>query len=77
MSILSDGCCGIEPPRRRAMLPQCLEQRGLPRSLVKVEPGKPYVYYSGAFRGTRRSTDRVAWEAYVREQKPDFDPGKT
>jgi hypothetical protein len=43
--------------------------------LVKVEPGKPFVYYMGAawdkgldFR------DRAAWEAYVKGQKPNFDP---
>jgi len=35
--------------------------------LVKVEPGKPFVYYTGAAVGTRVSTfnDRAAWEAYV------------
>ena len=31
MRILSDGCGGIEPPRRRAILPRP-EERGLPRS---------------------------------------------
>jgi hypothetical protein len=65
-----------ERPPGRAILPH-REERSLPRTLVKVEPGKPFVYYSGAFRGTRRSTDRVTWEAYVRKEKPDFDPGKT
>jgi hypothetical protein len=46
--------------------------------LVKVEPGKPFVYYSGAMWDKGLDFhDRAAWEAYVREQKPDFDPGKT
>src|SRR5690348_1071076 len=35
MRILSDGCGGIEPPRRRAILPRC-EGRGLPRTLVQL-----------------------------------------
>jgi nicotinamidase-related amidase len=34
MRILSDGIGGIEPPRRRAILP-CPEEQGLPRTLVK------------------------------------------
>jgi hypothetical protein len=46
--------------------------------LVKAEPGKPFVYYMGAVWDKGLDFhDRAGWEAYVREQKPDFDPGKT
>jgi len=46
--------------------------------LVRVEPGKPFVYYIGAAWDKGLDFhDRAAWETYVREQKPDFDPGKT
>ncbi len=45
--------------------------------LVKVTPGKPFVYYMGAawdkgldFHG------RADWESYVFAQKPDFNPGR-
>jgi hypothetical protein len=45
--------------------------------LVKVEPGKPFVYFTGAAWDKGRDFhDRAAWEAYVRDQKPDFDPSK-
>jgi len=45
--------------------------------LVKVEPGKPFVYYTGAAWDKGLDFhDRAAWEAYVRDQKPDFDPSK-
>lgn len=43
--------------------------------LVKVEPGKPFVYYMGA--AWDKGLDfhsRAEWEAYVRAQAPDFDP---
>jgi hypothetical protein len=43
--------------------------------LVKVEPGKPFVYYMGAAWDKGLDFhDRAAWEAYVRDQKPDFAP---
>ena len=43
--------------------------------LIKVEPGKPFVYYMGAAwdKGVDFH-DRAAWEAYLAGQKPDFDP---
>jgi hypothetical protein len=45
--------------------------------LVKVEPGKPFVYYMGAVWDKGLDFhDRASWEGYVREQKPDFDPSK-
>jgi hypothetical protein len=45
--------------------------------LVKVEPGKPFVYYTGAAWDKGLDFhDRAGWEAYVRDQKPDFDPSK-
>jgi hypothetical protein len=45
--------------------------------LVKVEPGKPFVYYTGAAWDKGLDFhDRAAWETYVRDQKPDFDPSK-
>jgi len=43
--------------------------------LVRVEPGKPFVYYMGA--GCDKGLDfhsRAEWEAYVKAQAPDFDP---
>jgi hypothetical protein len=41
--------------------------------LVKVEPGKPFVYYMGAAWDKGLDFhDRASWEAYVRDQKPDF-----
>jgi hypothetical protein len=45
--------------------------------LVKVEPGKPFVYYMGAAWDKGLDFhDRNSWETYVRGQKPDFDPGR-
>jgi len=45
--------------------------------LIKVEPGKPFVYYMGAAWDKGLDFhDRAGWEAYVREQQPDFDPGR-
>jgi hypothetical protein len=45
--------------------------------LVKVDPGKPFVYYMGAAWDKGLDFhDRASWETYVREQQPDFDPGK-
>ena len=43
--------------------------------LVKAEPGKPFVYYSGACwdKGLDFHT-RAEWEAYTAAQKPDFKP---
>ena len=43
--------------------------------LVRVTPGKPYVYYSGAAwdRGGDFAT-REAWESYVADQHPGFRP---
>jgi hypothetical protein len=45
--------------------------------LVKVEPGKPFVYYTGAAWDKGLDFhDRAGWEAYVRDQKPDFEPSR-
>jgi hypothetical protein len=45
--------------------------------MLKVEPGKPFVYYMGAAWDKGLDFhDRPTWETYVREQQPDFDPGK-
>lgn len=45
--------------------------------LVKVEPGKPFVYYMGAAWDKGLDFhDRSSWETYVREQQPDFDPSR-
>ena len=45
--------------------------------LVKVEPGKPFVYYMGAAWDKGLDFhDRAGWETYVRDQKPDFDPSR-
>jgi hypothetical protein len=45
--------------------------------LVKVEPGKPFVYYMGAtWDKALDFHDRASWETYVRDQKLDFDPGR-
>jgi hypothetical protein len=45
--------------------------------LLKVSPGKPFVYYMGA--AWDKGLDfhsRAEWEAYVQAQKPSFDPAK-
>jgi hypothetical protein len=45
--------------------------------LVKVSPGKPFVYYTGAAWDKGLDFhDRGGWETYVRGQKLDFDPGR-
>ena len=43
--------------------------------LVRVQPGRPFVYYSGAAwdRGGDFAT-KGAWQAYVDAQRPDFRP---
>lgn len=45
--------------------------------LIKVTPGKPFVYYLGGAwdRGLDFHT-RPEWEAYVKAQTPNFDPTK-
>lgn len=42
--------------------------------LLKVEPGKPFVYYSGSVwsKGNAGIRDRAAWDAYVAAQKLSF-----
>ncbi len=43
--------------------------------LLRVEPGKPFVYYTAA--GWDKGLDfrtEAQWDAYVAAQKPDFDP---
>ena len=43
--------------------------------LVRVTPGKPFVYYEGA--AWSKGLDfhsKAAWQGYVAAQKPDFDP---
>ncbi|ATC31915.1 DUF4861 domain-containing protein [Caulobacter vibrioides] len=43
--------------------------------LIKVEPGKPFVYYMGAAWDKGLDFHSAAeWNAYVAAQKPDFDP---
>jgi hypothetical protein len=43
--------------------------------LIKVEPGRPFVYYTGAAWDKGLDFhDRAGWEAYVKAQTPDFDP---
>lgn len=43
--------------------------------LVRVEPGKPFVYYMGAAWDKGLDFHNAAdWDAYVAAQKPDFDP---
>ena len=43
--------------------------------LIKVEPGKPFVYYLGAAWDKGLDFHSAAeWDAYVVTQKPDFDP---
>lgn len=43
--------------------------------LVRVEPGKPFVYYMGAAWDKGLDVhSAVDWDAYVAAQKPDFDP---
>ena len=43
---------------------------------IKVTPGKPFVYYSGAAWDQGLDIhSREEWEAYVKSQTPSFDPG--
>ena len=43
--------------------------------LIKVEAGKPFVYYMGAAWDKGLDFHSAAeWDAYVTAQKPDFDP---
>lgn len=43
--------------------------------LVRVRPGKPFVYYSGAaWDGGGDFANRDAWQAYVDAQRPGFEP---
>jgi rhamnogalacturonyl hydrolase YesR len=43
--------------------------------LLRVLPGKPFVYYMGAaWSKGREFHSRAEWEAYARAQKPDFRP---
>ena len=43
--------------------------------LIKVEPGKPFVYYMGAAWDKGLDFHSAAeWDAYVTSQAPDFDP---
>jgi len=45
--------------------------------LLKVTPGKPFVYYMGAAWDKGLDFhDRASWEAYVKAQTPSFDPAK-
>lgn len=45
--------------------------------LIRVEAGKPFVYYMGAAWDQGLDfKDRASWEAYVKAQTPDFDPAK-
>ena len=43
--------------------------------LLRIEPGKPFVYYMGAAwdKGLDFRTE-AQWDSYVATQKPDFDP---
>ncbi|MFV3126391.1 DUF4861 family protein [Niveispirillum sp. KHB5.9] len=42
--------------------------------LLRVTPGKPFVYYSGSAwsKGQGGFTDRAAWDAHVRAERVDF-----
>lgn len=43
--------------------------------LIRVEPGKPFVYYMGAAWDKGLDFHTAAeWDAYVAGQRPDFDP---
>lgn len=43
--------------------------------LVRVTPGRPFVYYSGStWDRAGHFRDRAAWQAYVDAQIPDFTP---
>ncbi|WP_343518849.1 DUF4861 family protein [Sphingomonas sp.] len=43
--------------------------------LVRVAPGKPFVYYAGAaWDRSADFTTREGWQAYVDGQRPDFTP---
>jgi hypothetical protein len=43
--------------------------------LLRARPGVPFVYYAGAaWDRAPDFGDHARWSAYVREQRPDFDP---
>jgi hypothetical protein len=43
--------------------------------LIRVQPGKPFVYYSGAAWSRGQDfASQEAWERNVRAQRPSFDP---
>lgn len=43
--------------------------------LIRVEPGRAFVYYSGAaWDRSGDFADRAAWQAYVDKQQADFQP---
>jgi hypothetical protein len=45
--------------------------------LIQVQPGKPFVYYMGAAWDKGLDFHSAAeWDAYVANQKPDFDPAR-
>jgi hypothetical protein len=45
--------------------------------LIKVTPGKPFVYYAGAAWDKGLDIHSQAdWLAYVKAQTPSFDPAK-
>ncbi|MDC7682594.1 glycoside hydrolase family 88 protein [Asticcacaulis sp. BYS171W] len=45
--------------------------------LLRVTPGKPFVYYMGsAWDGGLDFKSRTDWDAFVAKQKPDFNPAK-
>lgn len=56
-----------------AMIAEVTEDADNYLVVLKVTPGKPFVYYSGsAWSKGREFHDRAAWETYVRGQKPSF-----
>jgi hypothetical protein len=58
-----------------AMIVDTRDDAGDHLILVKVTPGKPFVYYiGGAWSLGLDFPDAAKWKAYVAAQNPDFDP---
>jgi hypothetical protein len=63
------GCALRVDPSKLVRL---LEADGHYLALIKVTPGKPFVYYAGAGWSKGGFNSRIEWEAYVRKYTTDF-----
>jgi hypothetical protein len=71
------GAMGIAVLVDPAMIAQVTDDFDNHLIVVRVEPGKPFVYYMGStWSKSVDFHDRAAWETYVAAQRPDFVPPK-